>query len=56
MRDPGAREAGLTILDIRKVQLCKLDESYVNALKSFPTESQDQDEDQPLFAGLKLDF
>ena len=54
--EPGGREAGPTILDIRKVQLCKLDESYVNALKSFPTEGQDQDEDQPLFSSLKLDF
>ena len=43
------------ILDIRKAQLCKLDERYMDALWSLPVEGQDQDEEKSLFSGLKLD-
>ena len=51
--EPGGREAGPTILDIRKVQLCKLDDNYVNALVNFTTGVEQDDEDMPLFAARK---
>ena len=51
--EPGGREAGPTILDIRKVQLCKLDENYVNALVNFTASDEQDDEDMPLFDARK---
>ena len=40
--EPGGREAGPTILDIRKVKICRLDESYVQALTSFNVDDEEE--------------